>query len=132
MSVEADLFPRNHPDRADLVDGSIGELSPFHDTFGYYAQGVGPDTAVLPEGWAGRLIAINNANTRGITGWCLEVHDLVISKLVAGRAKDLRFARTVLGAGMVSGDTLTERLSATALDDPLRGVVGARLKALTS
>jgi hypothetical protein len=34
VSVEADLFPLNHPERADLIDGSIGELSPFHETFG--------------------------------------------------------------------------------------------------
>ena len=51
VSNEADVYPRNHPERADLIDGSIGELSPFHDTFGYYAQGVGEETAVLPAGW---------------------------------------------------------------------------------
>lgn len=33
-----------------MIDGSIGELSPFHETFGYYAQGVDETTAVLPEG----------------------------------------------------------------------------------
>jgi hypothetical protein len=45
ISNEADIYPRNHPERADVVDGSIGELSPFHQTFGYYAQGVGEHTA---------------------------------------------------------------------------------------
>jgi hypothetical protein len=35
---------------ADLIDGAIGEASMFHDTFGYYAQGVVETTAVLPEG----------------------------------------------------------------------------------
>ena len=30
VSVEADLYPKNHPDRADLIDGSVGEGSPFH------------------------------------------------------------------------------------------------------
>jgi hypothetical protein len=45
VSVEVDLYPKHHPDRADLIDGSIGELSPFHETYGYYAQGVGPTTA---------------------------------------------------------------------------------------
>jgi hypothetical protein len=39
VSVEADLYPKNHPERADLIDGSIGEGSPFHETFGYYAHG---------------------------------------------------------------------------------------------
>lgn len=27
-SMEADIFPRNKPHLADLIDGSIGELSP--------------------------------------------------------------------------------------------------------
>jgi hypothetical protein len=49
-SQEVDLYPLDNPDKADLIDGSIGELSPFHETFGYYAHGVGPDTAVLPSG----------------------------------------------------------------------------------
>ena len=82
VSVEADVFPKNHPERWDLIDGSIGEGSPFHETFGYYAQGVAEDTATLPSGWKVRLVAVSNANTRGATGLCLDVHDLVISKYV--------------------------------------------------
>ena len=35
VSMEADIYPKNHPERADLIDGSIGEGSFFHDTFGY-------------------------------------------------------------------------------------------------
>lgn len=58
VSMEADVFPRNHPERWDLIDGSIGEGSMFHDTFGYYAQGVDETTAILPEGWRSRLVAI--------------------------------------------------------------------------
>ena len=49
-SMEADVYPRNHPERADLIDGSMGEGSPFHEAFGYYAQGVGPETATLAPG----------------------------------------------------------------------------------
>jgi hypothetical protein len=36
VSTEADVYPRNHPERWELIDGSIGELSPFHRTFGYW------------------------------------------------------------------------------------------------
>ena len=40
MSVEADLAFRDDPEaaKADRVDGAIGELSPFHETHGYYAR----------------------------------------------------------------------------------------------
>ncbi|HEX9188766.1 MAG TPA: hypothetical protein VGB87_16920, partial [Vicinamibacteria bacterium] len=58
VSADVDVYPKNHPERADLIEGSIGELSPFHDTYGYYAQGVGERTAVLPEGWEARLVAV--------------------------------------------------------------------------
>jgi hypothetical protein len=43
-SLEVDLYPLDAPEKADLIDGSIGELSPFHETFGYYAHGIGPET----------------------------------------------------------------------------------------
>jgi hypothetical protein len=42
----------------------IGELSPFHETFGYYAHGVAEETALLPQGWKDRLVAVQNANPR--------------------------------------------------------------------
>ncbi len=41
-SIEADVYPKNHPERWELIDGSIGELSPFHRTFGYYADTSAP------------------------------------------------------------------------------------------
>ncbi len=127
VSNEADIYPRNHEERADLIDGSIGELSPFHDTYGYYAQGVGPTTAVLPDGWQTRLVRVNNENTRGATGLCLEVHDLLVSKLVAGRAKDLSYARVALARGLATPDVLRERITRTALDARLRDAVHDRL-----
>jgi hypothetical protein len=45
MSAEADIYPLHAPELADQIDGSIGEGSMFHQTNGYYAQGVGPETA---------------------------------------------------------------------------------------
>lgn len=42
IAIEADIAFRDDPDgiKADRVDGAIGELSSFHETYGYYAQGV--------------------------------------------------------------------------------------------
>lgn len=129
VSNEADVYPEHHRDRADLVDGSIGEGSPFHDTFGYYAQGVGEETAILPIGWKERLIRICNERTRGHIGLCLEPHDLVVSKLVAGREKDLRFARDALRHGLVKREILLERAAETTLAAELRAALIARIQA---
>jgi hypothetical protein len=127
VSNEADVYPKNRPERADLIDGSIGEGSPFHETFGYYAQGVGPDTACLPDGWELRLIPVSNANTRGATGLCLEIHDLVLSKYAAGREKDERFTRAAVDAKLVRRDVLEERLATMSLDDAVRLAIRARI-----
>lgn len=117
VSNEADLYPKNKPERADLIDGSIGELSPFHETFGYYAHGIDENTATLPNGWRDRLVPIKNPNTRGATGWCLEVHDLVVSKLIAGREKDLEFARQAAAKHLIDEKLLLDRIAETSLSD---------------
>ncbi|MGH8255114.1 MAG: hypothetical protein ACRET0_02770 [Steroidobacteraceae bacterium] len=44
VSAEADLFPLHRPERTELVDGAIGEGSPFHRKFGYYPQGASMNT----------------------------------------------------------------------------------------
>jgi hypothetical protein len=129
VSVEADVYPKNKTDRADLIDGSIGEGSPFHETYGYYAQGVGEGTAVLPVDWQQRLIPIRNANTRGATGWCLEPHDLVLSKYVAARPKDDRFVRAALAAKLVQPATLLERLASMPISEPQRQRIRGRIAA---
>src|SRR4051812_24944821 len=79
VSDEADIFPRRHVERSELIDATIGEGSAFQRSFGYYAHRVDETTAVLPEGWRDRLVLVTGENTRFYRGWCLEVHDLAIS-----------------------------------------------------
>lgn len=106
-SMEADLFPADDTGRADLIDGSIGEDSPFHETFGYYAHGVGPETALLPRNWEARLISIKNRNTNNIEGLCLSPIDLAVSKLLAGREKDIDFVKAMLDNDIISREEIT-------------------------
>lgn len=110
-SCEADVFTLRDPKDADLIDGSIGEGSPFHETFGYYAQGVWLDTAVLPDGWIKRCVKIRNDNTRQVTARCLDPHDLAVSKLVAGREKDLDFLIEMTRSGILGEETVLERIA---------------------
>ncbi len=87
LSEKADLYVKEQPELSTLIDGTIGELSPFHQTFGYYGHGVGPTTAVLPDDWESRLLSVRNENTNGVTGWCLHPMDIAYSKLAAGGRK---------------------------------------------
>lgn len=127
VSIEADVFPRHAPDKSALIDGAIGELSMFHQTFGYYAHGVDDTTATLPAGWAQRLVPIHNENTAGATGWCLEVHDLAISKLVAGREKDIGFLRVLLRENMAQAALMRDRLRTLSMSSEHMELLQQRL-----
>jgi hypothetical protein len=127
ISREADIFPRTHIERTDLIDSTIGEGSPFDRSFGYYAHGVGSETSILPAGWHERLVLVCSENTRSIRGWCLEVHDLAIAKYVAGRAKDIDFNRVLIRHQMVSRNTLESRLACTDLSPDARDLAASRI-----
>ncbi len=126
VSQEADAYPLEAPEKADLIDGSIGEKSPFHETFGYYAHGVGPETAVLPANWKSRLVPVQNENTRGVTGLCLSPVDLAVSKLAAGRDKDVAFVTAMLRHRMVTAHQIQAVLAEVA--DARLQTIRARLE----
>lgn len=128
LSREVDLYPLHRPELADLIDGALGEASHFDDTFGYYAQGVGPETAILPFGWKDRLIRVTGPNTRGATGWCLDPHDLVASKYAANREKDRVFCRNAIRHGIVSLDLLGERAERLPLPPERIGAIKAAIE----
>ena len=86
-SMEADIVALDAPELTDLVEGSLGELSMFHETFGYYAQAVGLETAILPNGWEKRLKPIQSPLSPAV-GLALDPADLAVAKLAAGREKD--------------------------------------------
>ena len=122
--------PSTDPSKADLIDGSIGEKSPFHDTFGYYAHGVSPETAKLPSGWKQRLVRGQNENTNGVVGLCLSAGDLAISKLLASRDKDREFVSAMLRHKLVSCDDLNSLTR--ELPQAAREAVEYRLRAIAS
>jgi hypothetical protein len=130
LSVEVDVAFWHDPgvEKADRVDGAIGELSPFHDLHGYYGQGVSVSTAVLPTGWEDRVVAYRREDTGSSAAVCLDAHDLVVSKLVAGRDKDLTFATALLTAGLVNRGTLLERAGSLNVPEPMRARVRGHIE----
>lgn len=127
-SIEVDIAVLGDVDgsQADLVDGSIGEASMFHETFGYYAQGVTESTAVVPDGWRERLVPYESDQTHGVVAWCLEIHDLWVAKAIAHRPRDLEFCRALIDLGLVDRDTLRQRLEVVASVEPaLRAAIAS-------
>jgi hypothetical protein len=117
-SMEVDVAFFDDPDnrKSDQVDGAIGELSPFHEMNGYYAQGVSVSTATLPPGWRDRLVLVESRSTQPGRGYALEPHDCVVSKLVAGREKDHAFANALIEAGLIDPTTVAARIGTLDLD----------------
>jgi len=115
FSMEVDVYPLNAPGKAEAIDGSLGDGSQFQGLNGYYAHGVGPETTKAPAGWEERLVHVDIPPRVGqkaeVVALCLEVHDLVLAKCVAGRDRDWEFARAAIDAGLVEIEELRRRLS---------------------
>jgi hypothetical protein len=114
FSMEADVYPLNHPEKAIEIEGSLGDGSPFQGMNGYFAHGVGPETAKAPGGWQDRLVKVEIparvGQDRGAIALCLEAHDLVLAKCAAGRDRDWEFARDALAANLVRVEELLGRI----------------------
>jgi hypothetical protein len=110
MEVDVAFFEDPDDQKADQVDAMIGELSPFHEMYGYYAQGVSVSTAVLPDGWRDRLVLVESQSTEPGRGYMLDPYDCVVSKLVAGREKDHAFAHALIKAELINPAVVAERI----------------------
>jgi hypothetical protein len=135
FSQEADVYPRERPDKAIEIDGAMGDGSQFHETFGYYAHGVGPETAKAPEGWTARLVPVRvpllaRGRHAEAIGWCMEAHDLVLAKLAAGRQRDLEFAEEALRSNIVQPEELLLRVPDLPIDDAHREHIQSLLESV--
>ncbi|MGZ4151188.1 MAG: DUF6036 family nucleotidyltransferase [Actinomycetota bacterium] len=111
LSIEADLafFDDADEKKSDKIDGPIGEESLFHESNGYYGQGVSISTTVLPAGWKERLVPFRDDEAGDSRAVCLDPYDLVVSKLVAGREKDFDFSMELIKAGLIDVAVLSAR-----------------------
>ena len=120
-SIEVDVQPVNHPERVDQIDGTLGELSQFHRTHGFYVHGISLESATLPSGWEERTVSVMHpVRTQGKTGYCVEAHDLAASKLFAYRPKDRDFVRTLLAEDLISAEMLEQRIRGLPVDSESR------------
>lgn len=123
VSKEADIYPMNAEYLSDLIDGTIGEGSMFHERFDYYAQGVDSSTAILPEGWKNRLVRMQTQGTNGRVAYCLDPTDLFLSKCVAHREKDVIFNTALLRTGIVKVDAAIKLADTLPIDESRKVLV---------
>ncbi len=118
-SFVVDLIAKGHPDWTEWLN-FIGQDSRFHETHGFYADPVDENTATLPKGWKGRLVNLPPGDTQGVSGLCLDPHDLAIAKYVARREKDIVFTRALASRGIVQQSQLLALLAKTPIDQESR------------
>ena len=128
VSMEADIYPLQAPELADRIDGAIGEGSQFHQSYGYYAQGVGPETATLPKDWMQRVHRIQNGNTNDRVGYCLDVLDLFLAKAVAGRDKDREFCMALFAHGYATPAQVLALVPTMPLDEKEQRTLRATIR----
>lgn len=133
-STEVDIAFLSDPDdtKSDLVDVNIGELSAFHDEFGYYPQGVSVRTGIFPAGWRDRLVTFETPNTKPGRGLCLEPHDAILAKLVRFDEKDRDFAYALVKADLINLDILAERAGTLPADPAVIQRIGSWIQAMRS
>jgi len=126
---DVDVIPPGDDERlADRISFVMGEASNFDTEHGYHAQGVTSRTpAFAPRDWMARAIPVR---VYRYTGWCMDPHDLVLSKLGASREKDLEFARSAVALGLVGREELIRRLAWVNCSDEHRRHIVARIDAL--
>jgi len=101
-SVEVDMYPKQSPSLSEVIEGSIGAGSAFHGTFGYHADGIDENTAVLPKDWEGRAHHLEgHPLLEGAVAICPEIHDLSVSKLAAFREKDIEWVNAGIEEGLI-------------------------------
>lgn len=109
-TVEADLYPRRRPQAWSLLRAQLGNQSKFFKKRGYYLDCTDPNLATLPEGWMERLIPFRTPRTGNVTAWCLEPHDLFVSKLAVYRNKDRRFLSAMLRHKLIRPNVVLTRI----------------------
>lgn len=123
-SAEVDLIAKKDANRTEWLN-AIGQDSPFHETFGYYADPVDETTSKLPRGWKGRLVNLPDGDSGGVRGLCLDPHDLAIAKYVARREKDVEFTRQLARRHYVNRKRLLELLESTPVPEETRSRIRA-------
>ena len=125
QTAEVDIYAFEAPNVEELsvlIDGSIGQDSQFHSTFGYYADGVSPETSKMPSDWLGRATRYESPESPGVLALVPEENDIALAKLVAWREKDIHWLKDGVAAEVLSLEKMSTRLSLMPAADPHRGM----------
>lgn len=124
VSEECDILAKDGSERLSVIESPLGKGSAYHRNTGVFVDPVQPELILLPQGWQSRLKPLR---LQGLTVWALDMRDLIVSKLNAGRLKDYEFINAMLRTGLAKFDDVVEVIR--AFPDPhQQAVLLARLR----
>jgi len=110
QSIECDfLFARGKSETRVEINKKLGVFSPYQLEHGFYADALGLATVILPTGWRERLQSLEDENEK-VVAFCAEIHDVAVSKLIAGREKDFLFLKEAFLREIIKIDIFIERI----------------------
>jgi hypothetical protein len=110
QSIECDflLASEKSETRAE-INKKLGVFSSYQLEHGFYADALGLATVILPTGWQERLQKFEDENGN-VIAYVAEIHDIAISKLIAGREKDFLFLKELFVREFIEIDVFLERV----------------------
>lgn len=95
-SVECDfMLSSSNFSKRPKIDLTLGIQSPYRVANGFFADALGLASVTLPDGWRDRLVPYHDDSGK-VIAMCADRHDIAVSKLIAGREKDLEFLSSAL------------------------------------
>jgi hypothetical protein len=147
-SPEIDAFPANakiweveqqvkhpgeHPEASEHINALFGVGSRFHETHGFYIDGVDEGTATLPADWQTRAIALRIAvGHRVVTAIAPCPEDIVVSKLARLDEKDKKFIVAFHVVRPLDPDVIERRIRSSRMELAVADRAVAYIRALAS
>lgn len=110
------------------INKKLGVFSNFQLENGFYADALGLATVILPTNWQERLQLFKDENGETIA-FVAEIHDIAVSKLIAGREKDFLFLNELFIREFIEIDVFIERVLLVK-DMPQSSILVSRLESL--
>lgn len=116
LSREVDMILHTKAGMANWVSEVVGEGTPFEQDRGYFIDHVleREGLPILAPGWESRCLALDSGMP--VIARCLSVEDMVVSKLGAGRPKDIEYVARLSKTSLV--DMAKVRQLATTVQHP--------------
>jgi hypothetical protein len=137
---EKEKHPNETPEASEHINALFGDGSQFHETHGFYIDGVDQNTAVLPQDWRTRAIVrrvemdkieAGKVVKRMVTAVAPSPEDVIVSKLARLGDKDRSFVEAFHAVRPLDPNVIETRIRSTKMDPAVAERAVAYVRALT-